>query len=280
MKYFELPIEVKKAAVLNSVSGDAVLHGYLLDEGKELKNSHKRPAVIVCPGGCYSYKSEREGEPIAMRFLAKGIQAFVLQYHTAPEKFPCALTELASAVAIVRQNSRQWNIDPERIYICGFSAGGHLCASLGTLHNRSFLKQIMAEELKYADKSWKPNGMILCYPVITSGVYTHEASKKNLIGDTFSPEQEELISLEKQVDSDTVPAFIWTTFEDELVPMENSLFFAAAMRKHAIPFELHIYEKGEHGLALCDDVTEFTSTQISDDNAGWVELAIQWIKRK
>ena len=191
------------------------LFGYMYSDSEELKMSGKRPAVIICPGGAYQFKSDREAEPVAMRFLAAGMQAFVLQYSAAPSRYPCAVLELATSVAMVREHAREWGIDPEKIFICGFSAGGHLCASLGTLWKDEIFTQVFGTE----NLNYKPSGMILCYPVITMGEFTHKESRANLTGTDGSTELSEKLSLEKQVTADTLPTFIWHTQEDNAVPV-------------------------------------------------------------
>lgn len=251
------------------------LFGYMYSDSEELKMSGKRPAVIICPGGAYQFKSDREAEPVAMRFLAAGMQAFVLQYSAAPSRYPCAVLELATSVAMVREHAREWGIDPEKIFICGFSAGGHLCASLGTLWKNEIFTQVFGTE----NLNYKPSGMILCYPVITMGEFTHKESRANLTGTDGSTELSEKLSLEKQVTADTLPTFIWHTQEDNAVPVENTLLFTCALRKYRVPFELHIYEKGGHGLSLCDETTAGNQDQIVPDNAGWIDHAVRWLKR-
>lgn len=251
------------------------LFGYMYSDSEELKMSGKRPAVIICPGGAYQFKSDREAEPVAMRFLAAGMQAFVLQYSAAPSRYPCAVLELATSVAMVREHAREWGIDPEKIFICGFSAGGHLCASLGTLWKDEIFTQVFGTE----NLNYKPSGMILCYPVITMGEFTHKESRANLTGTVGSTELSEKLSLEKQVTADTLPTFIWHTQEDNAVPVENTLLFTCALRKYRVPFELHIYEKGGHGLSLCDETTAGNQDQIVPDNAGWIDHAVRWLKR-
>lgn len=279
MRYTEIPIDIKKTGCADDLSENAVLQSYLLDASESLKDSEHRPAVIICPGGCYARKSVREGEPVALRFLAQGIQAFVLQYST-PARFPCALTELGAAVALIRGQAAEWHIDPGKIYICGFSAGGHLCAGLGTLYDRDFLRGLLGGKMHFPEGSWRPNGMILAYPVISSGTYGHRESFEMLLGPEPGQELLDLVSLEKHVTEKTVPAFVWHTGEDETVPVENSMLFAVALRRAGVPMELHIYEKGEHGLALCDEVTGNTPSRIRPDTAGWLELALRWIKRR
>ncbi len=279
MRYTEIPIDIKKTGCADDLSENAVLQSYLLDASESLKGSEWRPAVIICPGGCYARRSVREGEPAALRFLARGMQAFVLQYST-PARFPCALAELGAAVALIRKRAAEWHIDPGNIYLCGFSAGGHLCASLGTLHDRAFLRDLLGGKLGLPEGSWRPDGMILAYPVISSGPYGHRESFEMLLGPDPGQDLLDLVSLEKQVTEQTAPAFVWHTGEDETVPVENAMLFAMALRRAGIPLELHIYEKGEHGLALCDEVTGNTSSRMQPDVAGWLELAVRWIKRR
>lgn len=258
-----------------------ILYSYALEESEELIYSHKRPAVVICPGGAYRFKSDREAEVVAMRYLAVGIQAFVLQYSVAPSRFPCSLLELAWSVAYVRKNADKYFVDADKVVITGFSAGGHLCACLGTLWNEPFLEQAMNGEypVKNGEKLWKPAGMVLSYPVITMGEYTHEESRRLLLGDDFTEEQTEALSLEKRVGKETVPAFLWHTQEDPDVPVENSLEFVRELRKNRIPFELHIYEKGMHGLSLCNEMADNGVLEFPEDNSNWMEMAIRWIKR-
>lgn len=279
MRYTEIPVDIRRSGCAEGWSESAVLWSYLLDVKESLPGSGARPAVIVCPGGCYARKSVREGEPAALRFLSRGMQAFVLQYST-PAPFPCALAELGAAVSMIRKHAGEWHIDPSRIFLCGFSAGGHLCAALGTLHDRDFLRELLGGKMGLPKGSWRPDGMILSYPVISSGTYGHRKSFEMLLGESPGEELLELVSLEKQVTENTVPAFIWHTGEDETVPVENSLLFALALRRARVPLELHIYEKGEHGLALCDEVTGNTPSRIQPDAAGWLDLAVRWIKRR
>lgn len=280
MKYKELSVDISRAGCTGDPENQPVLQAYLLDESKELKNSRERTAVLVCPGGAYRFRSDREGEPIAMRFLARGMQAFVLHYSVAPAKFPCALVELAASVACIREHAKEWHIDEKKIFLCGFSAGGHLCASLGTMHRQDFLRKILCDTLRLREGSWRPDGMILAYPVISSGSCTHEESRENLIGRHPADSLVSQVSLEKQVTEETVPTFLWHTWEDDAVPVENSLLFAAALRRAGVSCEMHIYEKGGHGLALCDEVTEDLPSQIRPDVSSWLDLAVRWLRRR
>lgn len=257
---------------------------YIQPESEELIRSHSRPAVIICPGGAYRMKSDREAEVVALRYLAAGFHAFVLQYSVAPSRYPCALLELAESVALVRSRAEEWHIDPERIFIMGFSAGGHLAASLGTLWDGELLQKALGELYPAANgrKQWKPDGMILCYPVITMGEYTHQESRSLLLGEQDTSQMRQYLSLENQVTEKTVPVFLWHTQEDADVPVENSLQFAMALRKKKIPFELHIYEKGCHGLSLCDETVDDGNKDrlLLPDNTGWLKMSVNWLKRR
>ena len=217
--------------------------------------------------------SDREAEPIALRFAAAGCNAVVVRYSCVPARFPAALFELSYAVAKVRENAQEWNVDTDRIAVCGFSAGGHLAASFSTLWNRDFVK----EYFDYQGGENKPNGMILGYPVITSGEHAHGGSFENLLGEkTADPILLELVSAEKQVSSDTPPAFIWHTFDDACVPVENSLVLAQALAKEKISTELHIYPKGPHGLALAS--RETGDFAVVPECQNWIDMAIRWLK--
>ncbi len=204
-----------------------------------------RPAVIICPGGAYRWISDREGVPVAQAFLAKGISAFILSYTVAENgRFPCALIEAFSAVRYVRAHADAYRIDPDRIYLCGFSAGGHAAAAAGVLWNHP-----VAESLGFTGRRHRADGLILGYPVITGGEYAHRDSIRNLLGDAYSAETVELVSLEKQVNVETPRTFLWHTAADRSVPVQNSLLFADALIRNGVETELHVYPRGEHGLS-------------------------------
>lgn len=225
--------------------GDAVLRTYVLSNYTEIDPERRRAFIVICPGGAYRFCSNREAESVAIRFNSLGYNCAVLFYSTNHEPyneansysrlFPKPQDELASAVAYVRENSREMNADPGRIVVMGFSAGGHLAASLGTMWP------------SYGEVS-KPNALVLCYPVITSGPLAHVESIRRLIGGDDSLLDK--VSLERQVTKDTPPSFIWTTRDDGSVPCGNSLLFAQALERNGVPFELKMYEKGRHGLSL------------------------------
>jgi acetyl esterase/lipase len=244
------------------------LDTYILDGEK------KRSAVLICAGGGYEFTSEREKEPIAMKFNSAGFHAFVLNYSVNPRKHPQPLLDASRAMCIIRENSEDWKVDSEKIAICGFSAGGHLAASLGV----HFQKDYLFDTLLIKKGLNKPNALILAYPVITSGEFAHRKSFDNLLGEKADAELIQQMSLENQINENVPPTFIWHTFEDRTVPVENTLLFANALRKNNIPFELHIYPEGSHGLSLATEETGNDRTQIISHVATWMELCIQWLE--
>ena len=192
-----------EAVGLKRPEKDPEFTGYILKNYDEYCKDRKRPAVIICPGGGYFYTSDRETTPMAMEFLAAGMCAFVLRYSCAPSRFPTALVELATAVKLVRQHAEEWNIDPDKIIVQGGSAGGHLTASLGVFWNHEVLRS-----RGFQGEEHKPNALVLAYPVISGTSHPHVDSFKNLLGDEFSDEMLEFLSLEKHVSKDTPPSFI------------------------------------------------------------------------
>ena len=251
--------------------GNAILTEYILENSKEINPEKVRPAVVVCPGGGYEFVSDREKEQIALKFLGNGYSAFVLTYSVAPAKYPTQLLEVSNATAYIRRNAKEYNIDKNKILVCGFSAGGHLAASLATLWDDEIITQ--NSDIKYGEN--RPNGVILAYPVITYGEKMHKGSFDSLIGG-LDESLKTKMSLEKQVSKNTPPAFIWHTFNDTVVPVENSLLFATALREHNIPFELHIFPNGEHGLSLCNNITKGTNKHCEI----WMDLCLKWIEEK
>ena len=235
----------------------------------------KRRAVIICPGGGYDYCSVREAEPVAMRFASHNIACFVLNYSCYRKLFPTNLLELAAAMLFVRENGDRFGIDTEKVYVCGFSAGGHLAASLGVHWNKPFAY----EPFGVKPEMIRPCGQILCYPVITGGEKRHDGSILNLIGNDSNTEAKRLVSLEEQVSGDTVPTFIWSTCDDELVPVENTLMFTEALAANKVPFTSHIFSSGVHGLALADESTANYDGHINKECAEWVRMAVEWINK-
>ena len=204
-------------------------------------------AVIVCPGGGYTHLADHEARPVAEWLNTLGITAFVLKYRLGPRyHHPAPLQDAARAIRTVRARATEWNIDPKRIGILGFSAGGHVASTIGT-HFESG-KPNASDPIERV--SSRPDLMILIYPVITMREFTHAGSKKMLLGENPPTDLVALLSNEEQVTRETPPAFLVHTANDPAVPVENSLRFAEALKKAGVPFELNIYERGPHGFGL------------------------------
>jgi len=205
-------------------------------------------AIVICPGGGYGGLAAHEGKDYARFMNEHGIAGFVLKYRlgSGGYRHPVMLQDAARAVRTVRARAGVWKLDPKRIGIMGSSAGGHLASTLVTHFDAG--KPDAADPIERA--SSRPDAGILCYPVITMGKFTHQGSKRNLLGDDPAPELVRELSNELQVTKDTPPCFIWHTYEDAGVPVENSLQFADALRQAGVPFDLHIYQRGPHGLGL------------------------------
>ncbi len=207
-------------------------------------------AMVICPGGGYGGLAQHEGRDYALWFREHGVAGFVVKYRLGSHGYrhPRMLEDVSRAVRIVRARAQEWKIDPHRVGIIGSSAGGHLASTLLThFDNGNPSATDMIDR-----QSSRPDLGILCYPVITMGQLTHAGSKRNLLGDNPSPELVQNLSNELQVTRQTPPTFLWHTAEDTVVPVENSLMFAEALRKAGVSFDLHIYEKGRHGLGLAN----------------------------
>lgn len=266
MRYITLDIKNKGSMEY------AALYLYLLDDSRDI-HIHKRPMVIVCPGGAYAFTSDREAEIVAMQFLAMGYHSAVLRYSVAPAVFPVAALELGSAVAQIRAHAEEWGVHPEQIVTAGFSAGGHMAASYCMFWNREW----MAQELDTEKEMLRPNAMILGYPVITSGEFAHQGSFHNLLGGEYETKKEGL-SLENCVGAQTPRAFVWHTYEDGSVPVQNSMLLVDALLKNHIPVEFHMFEKGGHGLSLANRLTNTVGCGPEKAAGAWVFLTHQWME--
>lgn len=228
------------------------LYTYILDSSPELV-IERRPLILICPGGAYFFTSDREAESTAVQFMAMGYHAAVLRYSCAPATYPTQLSEVARSFAIIREHAEEWNVDADKIILQGCSAGGHLAGHYATIWNQGFL----SGETGIRSEMLRPNGLILNYPVISSKKYPHQASFQNLLGERYE-ELLESVSLEDKVNQDVPRTFLWHTFEDEDVAVENSLLFVNALRKQNIETEFHMYAKGRHGLGLANELTAGT----------------------
>ena len=268
---------INQTIEINVDGNIAILTTYILDNSVEIDKDRTRPLVIVCPGGGYRFVSDREAEPVAIQFNAMGFHACVLRYSVYPNKFPTAITQLAKSMAFVREHAKEWNVRVDRVVVAGFSAGGHLAASLGTLWHEKFLEDIMGQP----KETYQPNGIILSYPVITSGQFAHQDSFDALLQDRYD-ELIDKMSLEKQVSEFTPPAFVWHTFEDALVPVENALLFTQALNEKKVPFELHIYPYGWHGLSLATEETRSMydlDKPLHTECQTWISMAGTWLRK-
>lgn len=238
--------EYKYAAAYGFVPN---IHGYIHDGDETEGSSDSRDCVLILPGGGYCVCAPHEGAPVAMEFYNRGMNAFVLTYSTditmsVPlKKQP--MEDVSRAVRYVRHKASEFGIEKGRVIICGFSAAAHVCGSLAVHY-----KDIEDPDPVYAKVSNKPDGVILSYPVISTGEYGHESSFKALLGAEPSAEELEYFSLEKQVSHDTPPCFLWQTLTDELVPVMNSYLFAGSLMKNDVPFAHYVFPSGPHGIGL------------------------------
>ncbi|MDE7261581.1 MAG: alpha/beta hydrolase [Oscillospiraceae bacterium] len=258
--------------------GAAELIAYAPDSSPELGEDRLRTAIIICPGGGYQFLSDREGEPVALRFAGLGYAAFVLKYHVAPQgRWPVPQRQLLAAIAHVRTNWERYHADPAAIVVMGFSAGGHLAGCAGTMWNR----QELYRPLRKRPSLFRPDGVVLCYPVITSGSAAHQESIDNLLGDRRA-ELEELVSLENQVTKKSPPFFIWHTADDTCVPVENSILMESALQAKKVDVELRVYPHGSHGQSLADHTVYSPEDQwkASPSCAVWVQHCDAWLQRR
>lgn len=246
---------------------------YILES--DCNDSGLRPAVMICPGGGYECVCENwEGERYAMAYAAAGFDAVTVNYTTkGGGTYPCQIKQLARAIEITREHAAEWEIDPNKIAVCGSSAGGHLAASISTLWN---CEEIFTKE-EITSRRMRPDATILCYPVITGGEKAHKGSFIALTGtENENDPLWEFLSLEKQVDADTPPAFLWHCFDDDLVPVENSIYYAEALRKYDIPFEMHIYPSGGHGIQLTTERI-LRCRSVFKRNYNWHGMSVDWL---
>ncbi len=252
------------------------LYTYFLDSSIEMRPNEKRPVILMCPGGGYEMTSDREAEPMAMQFLAMGYHVAILRYSVCPVRYPAALLQVAESVLYLKEHADEYHIDPEKIVVQGCSAGGHLAANYGIAWNSPFLTKLMGMEND--PERLRVAGLLLCYPVITSGEKAHEESFRNLLGEQYEEKKEEL-SLENQVTPDTPPTFLWHTATDETVPVENSLYFFQACLQQGVSAELHIYPVGGHGLSLANEETcRANGIGVQKECQSWIGLAQTWLE--
>ena len=243
---------------------DPIVKVYLPDNLPEMnRENDQRPTFVVCPGGAYAFCSEREAEPIALKFLDMGFNVFVLYYSVAPHRYPSQLVEVAAVFDYIQKNEQEFHCDIQKTGIIGFSAGGHLAAHYSNLWNDPVVKERF-------DKTYRPAASVLCYPVISTEK-PHRESFENLLGH-FPENADEVhrFSCEHLVNENTPPTFLFHTAEDYYVPVQNSLYYANALVENRIRFELHIYPFGPHGVSTSDNLT-------NDDVSSQLLYTGQWV---
>ena len=272
MKNFKLDLPFRTSGASEYIAPMTV---YAPSNGLDLYINKNRPAVVIYPGGGYSFTYDGEAEPIALKFAAAGICAFVVNYSCAPARFPQALVEALEAVRYVREHAEDFGINPNNIATCGFSAGGHLCGCTGTLWNHPCLAEYLQEDRSV----YRPDKLILCYPVLKNTGNHHQGSFDNLLGteeELQTAEMLELTSLEKQVSAQTPPCFLWHTFEDTAVPIDGTLEFSEKLLEVGIPMEIHIFPHGGHGSCLANYVTADMPIDKVHAMAEWIDKAIRF----
>ncbi len=245
------------------------LTGYLQDFTQDGGIRNIRPTVVICPGGGYRFLSERERDPVALHFLSMSYNVFILDYSVQEDASSLnPLIEASEAIIKIREHAVEWMCDPHGIAILGFSAGGHVAASLATLHDHPRLQSVSDTQGGLN----RPDAAVLCYPVIsTKQGIGHQESADWVSGK--DEEDRKLFSLEDQVTDTTVPCFIWHTVADASVPVENSMHFASALKAKDVPFALHLFTDGNHGLSMCNH-------EVGSPNGAcqaWVGLCSTWL---
>ncbi len=254
------------------------LIAYCPDNFEEFSSNRKRKSLLLLPGGAYRYNSDREAEPVALRFLGYDLNVFLLEYNDAPFEPPYPFIEGFAAIAYLRRHAEEYHVDSEHIAAIGFSAGGHFASSLGAFYE----KEPYAKTLGSSPSEIKPNGLILCYPVISMD---DDLTERNTAARLLekAPEKKEEYSIEKQITPSFPPSFIWTTGDDMAVSSLNSILLAAALRRNGVRFEFHHFPFGEHGGSLAEPyvyMDNYNPKAIKDISycKDWFPLAMRFIK--
>lgn len=286
---------------------DVTLTTYILADSEEMLNGKPRGAVLICPGGGYLNCSDREAEPIAMKFAAMGYQAFVLRYSTYLEgkggfpnlskelevkkhlTHPTPVREIGKAMLIIRAHAKEWHVDTDKIAVCGFSAGAHNTAMFATRWNDPMVTEFLGVDAEMI----KPAAIILGYTLSdyvfmkncmangTADPMFFGVSNTAFLGDK-NPSDEMLdeVSPARHVTENTPPTFLWATAGDHLVPVQHSIRMAHALADARVPFEIHIFETGDHGLGTADYSSAASKTQVNRDAAKWVPLCMEWLEKR
>lgn len=244
----------------------AELTAYIQQPSREMANTAVKPAMLVLPGGAYLFCSDREAEPIALAYAAEGFQTFVLRYSVGKKAVGCQpLKEAAEAIALIRERAKEWHLHPEQIAVCGFSAGGHLAAWVGLKGDH------------------KPNAVIMGYGA--TDLDGHRAGKSpllaSLFGDDYTDEDINSVELTQYVTKNSPPLFSWTTAEDAIIDVRKVLGMADAYAAAGCPQELHVFQKGEHGLSLAKPITAYGRLAMADAHAAaWHPMSVEWLWRQ
>ncbi|MBQ9205793.1 MAG: alpha/beta hydrolase [Treponema sp.] len=269
----------------NRENSSVFLKTYIIEK-TSFNPERLRPLVLIVPGGGYGHFGQREQESVAIRMNSLGFHAAILHYSLAPMKFPDALCDVANSVALIRENAKDWAVDASKIILCGFSAGGHLAASLGCFWNSSFLQ----DYVEYKPEQIRPNYLLLCYPVVTSDeAYCHAGSIQNVIGSIDESEAQKIcaslkknsirdvVSIEKNITGDFPPSFIWHTVQDKAVPAKNTLLLVNELYEQGIDCEYHLFNRGKHALALANaESANPDGTNSEKECEVWPELFKNW----
>ena len=281
------------------------LTSYVIDDSTEMLNGQKRAGILICPGGGYLGCSDREAEPIALRFAAMGYHAFVLRYSTYFGKFigfkgdgdlppkpesshPAPVRDIGKAFLIMHDQADTWQLDMDKIVLCGFSAGGHNCA----MYSVYWDKPLMTEHFGIDAKLFRPAASIIGY-ALTDYFLTLEppsnpmakrirrAAAIALLG-TSEPDEALLteVSPARLVSDTTPPTFLWATGTDDVVPVEHCTRMATALAQAGVAFESHIFEEGRHGLSLANQATAGSQLELEPDAAKWIDLAEVWLTKR
>ncbi len=264
-------LDLYRAYALPRPAGAAgVLRAWVTETPAKVSAARRRPAVLILPGGAYRWTSPREAEPVALRFAAAGYVPFVLDYSCAPHAFPVALREAAFAMRAIRERAADCEVDPQMVAALGFSAGGHLCGTLGTLYDAPEVADIGPAALL------RPDALALCYPVTLGHAPTHDESIENITGG--DPALKKRLSLEALVRPDMPPVFLWHTRDDGAVPSCGTLVLGQALCEAGVDFALHIYRHGRHGLSTADAMV-YPACDVPDvswDVPGWLDAALRF----
>lgn len=294
---------ITKKITLYESRQDVTLTTYLIEDSHEMLNGKKRPAILICPGGAYMFCSDREAEPIALRFAAMGYHAFVLRYSVynkgvmvdprgeMPEDpdscYPNAMCDIGAAMLYIRDHSEEWLVDADRIVLSGFSAGAHNSAMYCTCWNNG----ILAQRFGRPAEEFRPAGAVLGYGYYDWGALraSETSDMARMMGESVDfgyfgtkhpdKEQYEAASPALHVTKDTPPMFLWTTCGDNTLPSQQSMIMGISLANAGIPYELHIFEIGDHGLALADQATAGYQGELNADVADWPLKAQRWMQR-